>query len=106
MALSSMCLQLSTCRHDEDTKVVFFTFVFVVVLLLSASVSVVVALLVAVVVVFVFICFASVFKIVAVNKLVVGKADWPVLGASLWLGLGIFLEKLTALDCVVQYSRL
>ena len=56
----------------KSFKVVFFTFVFVVVLLLSASVSLDVALLVAVVVVFVFIFFAAVFKVVAVNKLVVG----------------------------------
>ena len=48
-------------------------------------------------------------KVVAVKKLVVGfllRTTGPPSGCRIWLGLGIFLENVTALDCVVRYSGL
>ena len=47
-------------------------------------------------------------KVVAVKKLVVGfllRTTGPP-WVSIWLGLGIFLENVTALDCVVRYPGL
>ena len=49
-------------------------------------------------------------KVVAVKKLVVGfllRTTGPPSGwVSIWLGLGIFLGNVTALDCVVRYPGL
>ena len=44
-------------------------------------------------------------KVVAGKKLVVGPLpdDWPALWVSIWLGLGIFLESVAALDGVARY---
>jgi hypothetical protein len=48
-------------------------------------------------------------KVVAVKKLVVGflpRTTGPPTGCVSWLGLGIFLENVSALDCVVRYPGL
>ena len=48
-------------------------------------------------------------KVVAVKKLVVGfllRTTGPPSGCVSWLGLGIFLENVAALDCVVRYPGL
>ena len=47
-------------------------------------------------------------KVVAVKKLVVGflQDDRSALWVSIWLGLGILLENVAALDCVGRYPGL
>ena len=48
-------------------------------------------------------------KSVAVEKAcswICAENDWSALWVSIWLGLGIFLESVAALECTVRYPRL
>ena len=48
-------------------------------------------------------------EVVAVKKLVVGfllRSNSAALWVRNWLGFGIFLESVSALDCVVRYPGL